>query len=256
MMDYTKEIERLHKAQQKAADAVPSKEFAADTFTDMELGSQDMAPLVSTASQPGAPQFVAPSLKTMLEPALSPAVMAKIGQGVSVGMLLPAAILLWFAWSGVGDAWDGYYLRPFQAMFVLVPLGMVLAVLSLRHVLLQKIKFPQDTNMSDIPLRITSTLRWLPKTVMALALVGFGSMFLMPRGLPVGQWLGLAAPVEAEATETAVATDEAAAATTEAVVDAPTGSAADAATDGAVDAAKPSNSSTATGVPRAVDLAK
>lgn len=192
MMDYTKEIERLQKAQsQAAAEQRETAEFFADAPSDMHIDDTPASSDRSDDADYDVPQ------------ALKPEVMATMRKGVSIGLLIIAAILLWYAWSGVDDAWDGYYLRPFQAMFVLVPLIMVLALLGLRQMVLQKLQSLQNgssASIDDIKQRITSTLGWLPKTIMALALVSFGLMFLLPRGLPVGQWLGLAQPIEADAT--------------------------------------------------------
>jgi hypothetical protein len=279
-MDYAREIERLQKAQQKAA-AAPPMEFPAGPIAGISLDTHDTAPSTDIEGNPSAnptdanhdsdldldSDIGSNELPDTSEPDVpTERVMAAASQGVSVGMLIPVAILLWFAWSGVDDAWDGYYLRPFQALFVLVPLGMVVAVLSLRHLLLQKLKFLQTGSLTDAKhrmvllrrsltgtkQRISNTMRWLPKALMALALVSFASMFLMPRGLPLGQWLGLTQPVEADAAIAGAATDTAIDAVADAATfnrTAPTPSANEAV---AMDAAKPADSSVAPNAPQRV----
>jgi hypothetical protein len=239
MMDYTKEIERLQKAQSKAAaeqretadffaDAPPIRH--SDDVTDRsDLGDDSgFEAAGSSANAPEEPQ------------ALRPEVMATLRKGVSVGLLAIAAILIWYAWSGVDDAWDGYYLQPFQAMFVLVPLIMVMALLALRRMVLQKLQSFQDgssASIDDVKQRISSTLRWLPKTIMVLVLGSFALTFLLPRGLPLGQWLGLNQPVEADAAVAGVATEAATEVATDAV---------------AIDAVKAGDGSVAPNAPKRV----
>jgi ankyrin repeat protein len=114
-------------------------------------------------------------------------------------------VLLAFAWSGLDDAWDGYYLNPFAAMFVAVPLLMAVSVLCIRHLLLQKIYAPDSVDIAQTGAIWRGKLRWVNPSMMVLMLGSFAAAALLPDGLPVGLWLGLPEPTVAYSADSAVA---------------------------------------------------
>jgi ankyrin repeat protein len=160
MIDYTKEIERLQQAQASttaAKSADPS--FAQNASAPQQLGTP--------------PTYQSNAVRV-----------------VSWGMLMPVAFLLWFAWQASGDVWDGYYLQPFQAMFLVMPLLMALGVLWTRQMVLQKMHAPEQVSVADTGQKMRDATRWLSPLIIVLMLASFGSMFALPRGLPLGKWLG------------------------------------------------------------------
>jgi hypothetical protein len=163
MIDYTKEIERLELTQPKAA---PESIHAA---SDVPLGQA--IPAVMDAAQ-----------------------LAKARRGVSWTMLISVVFLAWFAWNARRGVWDGYYLQPFHAMFVLFPLVMACAVLWTLAFILRKMQQPE--NLANTGKELRQKMRWVSPVIALLMLGSFTSMLWAPRGIPVGRWLGLPAPSE------------------------------------------------------------
>jgi hypothetical protein len=163
MMDYTKEIERLEKAQ-----------------------SNGEPVQTNIANDPDAAQ--------LMPAAMDPQQLAKAGRVVSWTMLVPLVFLGWFAWNAREGVWDGYYLQPFQAMFVLFPLIMAGAVLWTRSFILRKMQHPE--NLANTGEALRQKMRWLSPVIVLLMVGSTSSMFWAPRGIPVGRWLGLPAPSE------------------------------------------------------------
>ncbi len=166
MIDYTKEIERLQQAQAAAtASKSDDPSFAQNAALPQQLGTP--------------PTYRSNAVRV-----------------VSWGMLVPVAFLLWFAWQASGDVWDGYYLQPFQAMFFVMPLLMALGVVWMRQMVLQKMHFPEQVRVQETGQKVRDAMRWLSPLITVLMLASFGSMFALPRGLPLGQWLGRTEPVQ------------------------------------------------------------
>ncbi len=176
MIDYTKEIERLQQAQ-----ASTSKTANIQT-TATEIATGSVAPSFEQNAALSQQLSVQPSDR------------AKAVRAVSWGMLIPVVFLLWFAWKASGDVWDGYYVQPFQLMFLAIPLAMALGVLWMRYMLLQKMQSPEQVSVADTGQKVRDAMRWVSPLITVLMLASFGSMFVLPRGLPLGQWLGRPPP--------------------------------------------------------------
>jgi ankyrin repeat protein len=186
-MDYTKEIERLQKEQEQALRGHAPSPPLPNQPTD---GAQQASTPVSagaTDAGHGVPSNAA----------------SVVSWSLLVAVLVPLAI----AWSGLDDAWDGYYLHPFAAMFVVVPLLMAMGVLWIRHQLLQKIQSPSSIDMAQTGLALRSNLRWVSPAMVVLMLGSFAASVLLPDGVPLGLWLGLPEPATSASAGSEAAAD-------------------------------------------------
>lgn len=216
MMDYTKEIERLQKAQEKAQDKHVNNTF---------------------------------ETQAVIKPALSAGQVAVTRRMLGQGMLVPVALLVGFAWTRWDNAWDGYYLYPIAAMFVMVPLLIASAVLGLRHFLLDRLDALEHRSpMGERYSMLRHILRWMIPSLLVLTVGSFINQRLLPSVVPVGQWLGLAAPPEPGFAAVSAANDPGP------LVDAASYNNAISvvSVDGAMDAVKPGDGSLAPNAPRRV----
>jgi hypothetical protein len=155
-MDFVKEIERLQQEQAR------------------RLG-------LDNAGAPGAvlPPQAAPSTDTLGSRAAR-------GAGAVVAgwvLLVPVAILLGFALSGLGDAWDGRRLYPFEALFVVGPLVLAVAVLQARRQIVAGIREGQSSARGP-------RVPWLVPVLFALVMAAMALSGVFPDGIPLARLLG------------------------------------------------------------------
>lgn len=170
-MDYAKEIERLNKLQSHASIQQSNSEAPQPSdVPDDHFSTLETAPLSDVDKQ---------KAKRILFGTIS----------VSV------VFLLWFAWRNFQGVWDGYYLKPFHAMFVVFPLIMAIFAVQLGCMMSRRIEQPELTSSLNAENWRKNVTRW--SWVIPVVMVSsFASEFLLRDGIPVGQLLGRTKPTE------------------------------------------------------------
>ena len=175
-MDFVKEIERLQREQSRklglkdanAPGAVmpPSAPEPASTPARGAGAVRQRA----SASKPG-PSGAAPGASA-----------ARGAAAVVAGMalLVPVAILVGFALSGLDDAWDGEYLYPIEALFVVGPLVLAAAVLQVRRQIVSAVRAGRTAAPSG------PRVPWLVPVLGALVMAAIALSSVFPRGVPLG----------------------------------------------------------------------
>jgi hypothetical protein len=182
-MDFVKEIERLQQEQARRLGldnaGAPGEVLRPQAAPSPTPASRK--PRTRTRSGAGATATAsAPEPDT-------PGSRAARGAGAVVAgwvLLVPVAILLGFALSGLGDAWDGRRLYPFEALFVVGPLVLAVAVLQARRQIVAGIREGQPSARGP-------RVPWLVPVLMALGVAAMALSGIFPHGIPVARLLGV-----------------------------------------------------------------
>jgi hypothetical protein len=178
-MDFVKEIERLQREQSlklglkdaHAPGAVLRPSAPEPAPTPAKGAGTGRARLLASKPVPAGAAPGASSART------AAAVVA------GVALLVPVAILVGFALSGLEDAWDGEYLYPVDALFVVGPLVLAVAVLQARRQIVAGLREGQPSARGP-------RVPWLLPTLVALFIAAVALTAVFPRGVPLGRWLG------------------------------------------------------------------
>jgi hypothetical protein len=181
-MDFVKEIERLQQEQ--------ARRLGLDSAgAPGEVLGPQAAPSPTPASRKPKNRPGAGATATASAPVPAPDSLgsrAARGAGAVVAgwaLLVPVAILLGFALSGLGDAWDGRRLYPFEALFVVGPLVLAVAVLQARRQIVAGIREGQSSARGP-------RVPWLVPVLFALVMAAMALSGVFPDGIPLARLLG------------------------------------------------------------------
>lgn len=198
-MDYVKEIERIQREQEQRlrlnqglpADLKGGARVAQDTLAKVSAPSATHPVAAAVAqvrerhaqarSRAGAPA----SVKTAATDAATQRVAATI---VGFVLLVPVMFLLGMGLSGIEGAWDGQFLDPMEALFVIGPLVMAGAALTLRkHVMSAVLRGGKPAPPGSPALG--SRLKWVGPVIVSLVIAAVAASMFFPEGLPLRHWL-------------------------------------------------------------------
>ena len=184
-MDFVKEIERLQQEQARRL-GLDSAGAPGEVLRPQAAPSPTPASRKpKTRIRPGAGTTATASAPVPAPDTLGSR--AARGAGAVVAgwaLLVPVAILLGFALSGLGDAWDGRRLYPFEALFVVGPLVLAVAVLQARRQIVAGIREGQPSARGP-------RVPWLVPVLMALGVAAMALSGIFPHGIPVARLLGV-----------------------------------------------------------------
>lgn len=204
-MDYVKEIERIQREQEarlKLGRGVPPELRGATGQTSEALAKVPAMtghPLAAAVTK--AREEVARKARGNRTAARSPAAPAsplppadkaaaqRLAAGIArFALLVPVLVLVGMGLSGVESAWDGEAVHPVDALFVVVPWLLAVAVLQLRRHAAQAILRGGRPAQPGTP-PLGSRLRWLGPVVVALVIAAVAASMVFPEGVPLGRWL-------------------------------------------------------------------
>ncbi len=198
-MDYVKEIERIQREQEQRLrlgqglppDLKAGAKAAQDTLA--RVSAQPAAHPVAAAvaqvrdrhAQARGRAGSAATAKTAASDAATQRVAATI---VGFVLLVPVMFLLGMGLSGIEGAWDGQYLDPMEALFVIGPLVMAAAALTLRKHVMAAVLRGGKPAPAGTP-ALGSRLKWVGPVIVSLVIAAVAASMFFPQGLPLREWV-------------------------------------------------------------------
>jgi hypothetical protein len=181
-MDFVKEIERLQQEQARrlGLDNAGAPGAVLPPQAAPSPAPADRKPGARTRPGAGAAATASPPATDTLGSRAARGAGAVVAGWV---LLVPVAILLGFALSGLGDAWDGRRLYPFEALFVVGPLVLAVAVLQARRQIVAGIREGQSSARGP-------RVPWLVPVLFALVMAAMALSGVFPDGIPLARLLG------------------------------------------------------------------
>lgn len=203
-MDYVKEIERIQREQEQAIRAAQVKTEQAALAALANAGAAPPLPPPAPAPAPGkaaSRQSGKAQAQAQVRHAAAralasspPGALAFVARVVRAVLLIPIFAALVVVIGSAMEAWDGYYLHPGELVSVIVPLLIIIGLLKLRRRLADPQSWGREAASPGAKQAVQSTVdRWIGFiVVLVIAMVFLEDVF--PRGLPLGEWLGLRVP--------------------------------------------------------------
>lgn len=206
-MDYVKEIERIQREQEarlKLGRGTPPELHGATgpvSETLAKVRAMAEHPLAAATAATKARADVPGKARGNRAQARSPAAPAaalsltdkaaaqRLAAGIArFALLVPVLVLAGMGLSGIESAWDGQAVHPVDALFVVVPWLLAIAVLQLRRHAAAAILRGGQAAQPGSP-ALSSRLRWLGPVVVTLVVAAVAAGMMFPEGLPLGHWL-------------------------------------------------------------------
>lgn len=204
-MDYVKEIERIQREQEArlklGRGAPPELHGATGPVSETLAKVRAMAehPLAVAATKARADdagktrgqraQARSPAASASTLSSTDKAAAQRLAAGIArFALLVPVLVLAGMGLSGIESAWDGQSVHPVDALFVVVPWLLAIAVLQLRRHAAAAILRGGQPAQPGTP-ALGSRLRWLGPVVVTLVVAAVAASMMFPEGLPLGHWL-------------------------------------------------------------------
>ena len=176
-MDFVKEIERMQREQSRKLGLADAN--APGAVMPRSAPEPAQAPgkaLGKARARPAAAGAQAPDGSAASGVARGAAAVV-----AGMALLVPVGILVGFALSGLDDAWDSHYLYPIEALFVVGPLVLAVAVLQVRRQVMSAVRAGRTATPGG------SRVPWLVPVLGALIVAAIALSSLFPQGVPLGR---------------------------------------------------------------------
>lgn len=198
-MDYVKEIERIQREQEQRLrlgqglppDLKGGAKVAQETLARVtaQPATHPVAAAVAQVRDRHAQARSRAGSSSTVKTAASDAATQRVAASI-VGfvLLVPVMFLLGMGLSAIEGAWDGQFLDPMETLFVVGPLVMAAAALTLRKHVMSAVLRGGKPAPAGTP-ALGSRLKWVGPVIAGLVAAAVAASMFFPQGLPLREWV-------------------------------------------------------------------